>query len=360
MIRVQSRRWTWARTRAALAAGSLAAALTLAGAAVPASARENVLPTRIGGLERVDTAARIAEQTFGSGAQTALLARADLFPDALAGASLAGAVDGDAPVLLTYRHTLPARTVQALQRLGTRRVVILGGTVAIGTSVQSALRGYEVTRIAGLNRYATAAMIARETVRAAGGIGVLENERMLYLASGGGFADALTASPSAFTRAHPILLAGPSGLPVETRRALEDLDPQRVLILGGTAAVPVAAEEAVEAMGIPTTRVSGSNRFATAAEHSKYLVEADAVSGSQVLVARGDVFADALTGAPRAGILGAPILLAVTPTNLGPDTQQWLTDNCPTLETVQALGGTKAIAHNVLAGAESAAENCDS
>lgn len=85
------------------------------------------------------------------------------FPDALAGATLAGAVG--APLLIVAPNLpLPADTTAALAGLDPDRIVIFGGPLAVSNGVQSALVPYtssgSVTRIYGTSRYGTAAAIA--------------------------------------------------------------------------------------------------------------------------------------------------------------------------------------------------------
>lgn len=85
------------------------------------------------------------------------------FPDALAGATLAGAVG--APLLMVKPEPpLPSETTAALAALDPDRIVILGGPLAVSEGTRDALIPYAqtgtVTRIEGDSRYGTAAAIA--------------------------------------------------------------------------------------------------------------------------------------------------------------------------------------------------------
>lgn len=101
---------------------------------------------RIGGADRVETAIEVARDAFGE-ADAVWLARADAFPDALAGAPAAGLAS--APVLLSDRACLPDRLVPELDRLDPTRVVVLGGEDALGTGVAHLLVcGRETTVVA--------------------------------------------------------------------------------------------------------------------------------------------------------------------------------------------------------------------
>jgi putative cell wall-binding protein len=84
---------------------------------------------RWSGADRYDTAAAISLGTYPQGASTAYLASGADYPDALAGAPVA-ALAG-APLLLTQRDCVPASTLAELARLGTTKIVVLGGTSAV-------------------------------------------------------------------------------------------------------------------------------------------------------------------------------------------------------------------------------------
>lgn len=157
-MRQPSRRSHRPRHRTAVAL-LVALPLLVAGPAAPAAAEHDVTAARVEGQDRYATAAAVAQLAHPDGAGTALLARADDWPDALAGAPLAGLVDG--PVLLTGSQTVPRGTQQALSDLGVQRVILLGGPAAIAPEIEDGLgERYEVERLFGADRYATAAAVA--------------------------------------------------------------------------------------------------------------------------------------------------------------------------------------------------------
>ncbi len=86
------------------------------------------------------------------------------FPDALAGAALAGSVDG--PILLTDPNKLPAPLDNYLVDKKPSIVHILGGPGAVSTAVENEIKalqglsGVTINRLAGTNRYATAQEVA--------------------------------------------------------------------------------------------------------------------------------------------------------------------------------------------------------
>jgi predicted outer membrane repeat protein len=93
--------------------------------------------SRLAGPDRLATATAISAATFPGGASTAYVATGGVFPDALAGGAVAGAIP--APVLLVS-GSLPDGVRAELVRLGVHRIVILGGTAAVSTAVENQLR----------------------------------------------------------------------------------------------------------------------------------------------------------------------------------------------------------------------------
>jgi len=333
--------------------------LALAAIAPPAAASHDVIPARVAGPDRVDTAAAVAELAHPNGASTALLARADHWPDALAGVPLAGVLG--APILLTNTSDVPAATSQVLARLGVDNIVLLGGPGAITPGVEQALaRNYAVERIWGSTHYGTAAAVAR-AVAARGDIGATPGGmRSAFLASGATFPDALAAgAPAALgPNRMPILLSAPNALPPETTAALDDLPIEQVLIVGGTAAISEAVDQQLEGRGLNVVRLAGATRTQTAAEIADFAVDILPATPEVVHIARSDAFPDALSAGPLAASLGGPLLLTQDTDQLGAAAAQWLAARCAEVRVVRAVGGSLAVTPAVLNEAEQAAQSC--
>lgn len=162
----------------------------------------------------------------------------------------------------------------------------------------------KVVRLAGADRYATAAEIARQFPA---GLPVL------YVASGQNFPDALAGAALAATRDAPVVLVRSGDIPSPTAQALGELAPERIVILGGTASVSAGVETQLRAYATANTpdevtRLQGADRYATAAAIARQFP-----SGVPVLyVASGQNFPDALAGAALAGLGGAPAVLVRT------------------------------------------------
>ncbi|WP_108668658.1 cell wall-binding repeat-containing protein [Euzebya rosea] len=316
----------------------------------PASFAVAPEPVRLGGTERHETAAIVATAAFPDGASVAVLARSDVYTDALTGSVLAGALD--APMLLTPGTQLADATRDALETLGTTRVLVLGGTSAIGEVVVNGLRdaGLEVSRVAGADRYGTAAAVARAADEAAS-VGLLDGDRLAFVASGLGFADVLSVGGLAYSGPHPIVLAGVDGLPPSSLDLMEDIAIDRVVIVGGEAVVPTAVERQLDALGIPHQRAAGASRGETATAVADLALTDFGFSWDRVALVRGDEPVDALSGSPWTGRMHAPTLLVLGPFELGLSTENWLADRCSLGVGLVAFGGTSAITPATLARA---------
>lgn len=251
---------------------------------------------RTAGPNRYATGAALALANYEPGLEVVYLAAGANFPDALAGAAVAGW--GDAPVLLTRDASLPAPTRDALQALQPGRVVLLGGTRVITEDVEQELvaMGITVERVAGDNRYATAALVS----------GLLDPSETVFVANGLGFPDALAGAAAAGTVGAPVLLTRPARLPDVAVDELLRHDPAEVVVLGGPAVVSDDVVMQIEQLGYQVQRIYGANRYATAAALASWWE-----SGvDETWVASGTGFADALSAAPLAARQDGPILLS--------------------------------------------------
>lgn len=266
-------------------------------AAPPAPSRV----TRYAGADRYETAAAVSAASFSPGVPVAYVATGTNFPDALAAGAAAARHGG--PVLLVTSNRLPSATAAELARLRPGVIKVVGGPAIVSDAVLDAMRPYaaggNMQRIFGANRYATAAAISANAF----GPGV----SAAYIATGSNFPDALAGVAAAGVSDGPILLAGVSGIPANTTDELARLRPGRIFVLGGSGALSdaVAAQLAAFSTSGMVTRLSGADRYATAAAVSAGIFP----SASTVFIATGRNFPDALGGGPVAGGLPGPLLL---------------------------------------------------
>ena len=265
---------------------------------------------RSAGPERISTAVA-ASRDHRAAASHALIANAHNFPDALSATALAASLD--APLLLTRQDALPDEVVEELTRLGVSTVWLLGGTSAISAGVEEALRGlgYEVQRIGGENRYATARDVALEAGPADTGEVVValgnhpDPERAWPDAVASG---ALAASPDRL----PTLLTAHNHLPDATAEALSLLDPERVLLIGGESAIEANVEDEIRRLGLTVRRIAGTSRYDTSIALAQDALNRANGTEQTVVFATGGDFPDALAAGALAGSLEGPLVLVPT------------------------------------------------
>jgi len=188
------------------------------------------------GSDRYGTAAAVA-RTLNAGVgsvDTVYIASGQNFPDALAGAALAGA--NQEPVLLTTRDRLPKATQLRLSGFHPARIVVLGGPGAVSAAVEQQLSLYApVERVGGSDRFITAAMVAE----------LLPNATYTYVANGLAFPDALAGAALAGGQGAPVMLASPAGLPPVTVAALSRHQLDSVVVLGGSSAISTQTQRSL-------------------------------------------------------------------------------------------------------------------
>lgn len=197
---------------------------------------------RLAGQSRYGTAAVVS--TLWEPNDTVFLASGMNYPDALAGAAAAG-YEG-APVLLTARDSLPAETAEALAYHAPTRIVVLGGTGSVSTTAANQAKAAAgtnpvVERLSGVDRYQTAIAISKDTFPESPRVPVV------YVASGAGFADALSGAAAAGNLGGPMLLTPYGSAPAAVLAEIDRLDPVRVVVLGGPGAVSDTVVAQIEA-----------------------------------------------------------------------------------------------------------------
>ncbi len=184
---------------------------------------------RIAGDTRYDTAAAVARLMGES--DLVIVASGEKMVDALPGAAAGAALR--APLLYVSHDSVPTATKRALADIGAKRVVMLGGESVVSTSVYRWFRDrYSTKRLAGADRYQTAAMVAHYTFDATD-----SGRAPVFVANGENPIDALAASSDG----SPVLLTPKTGL----TRATRDFLARRArcaTILGGMNAIAEVTE----------------------------------------------------------------------------------------------------------------------
>jgi len=185
---------------------------------------------RLAGQDRYETASAIARHGWSS-ADTVFISSGATYADSLSGGAAAAHLE--APLLLSTPSALSASTASEVDRLQPSRVYILGGNSAISaaaeTSVRRAAPAATVTRLAGTDRYGTSIAVADAVWPS--------KARAVFLATGAGFADALSGAPAAHVNEAPILLVRSVCAPATVANTVSRLAPSAQVILGGISVV---------------------------------------------------------------------------------------------------------------------------
>lgn len=289
---------------------------------------------RLAGKDRYATMAAIAQEGFET-SEFAVLATGADFPDALVASSVAGALK--APIILTKPKTLSEDARKELERLGVHTVYIMGGEGAVSSAVEDELKsmGLEVERIAGRSRYDTSAKAMEVVAKVMGGLDTV------IVATGSGFADALSAGPWCYKTASPILLAGKDGLlSKDIVRTARELGVKDAFIVGGAA---VVSAEAASQLGVSPKRLAGANRYETSRMASRFWL-IQGMSTKHVTVTTGGNFPDALAGAALCGSKNAPLLLVKDKDS----SSLKIIDENATVKVGYVLGGSGAVSDNLM------------
>lgn len=199
---------------------------------------------RIAGIDREDTAARVArEGWFESTVAAAYIANGRSAPDALGAAARAALAD--VPVLLTRRDEVPEATAVTLDVLGVEQVTVAGGSAVVSPTTFNALRDQvgAATRRSGPDRYATSAALADRD-----GSG-----RTLLVTTGEDFPDALAAGSLARRLDADLLLTRPTTVPDRIHDRAAELAPRRIVALGGTSALAANVLNIFDRLRTPLT-----------------------------------------------------------------------------------------------------------
>lgn len=384
---------------------AVASLLALGGSLGLATSASAVATTvRVSGADRYETAVKVAfdkltgNVTDVKTATKVYVASGEVYADALVAGPLA-AVNSKDVLLLVQQNAIPASVTAALGTGKTNyQIVVLGGTGTVSSAVYEKLAAYATTgsisRIAGADRYETAAKVAQALVpdtELAGPTSAadINNDYTVFLASGEAYPDALSAAAIAGTVANAngvLLLTQGNSLPATTAAALLRLDTDKagsgagstnktdndviaVRVIGGTGSISDAVVTSVDnrieinattAADSPISRWAGADRYATSAKIvTENVGSSEAFVGStNVFLASGENFPDALVSGQINSATPAdtrPVLLVragEVPTSVCA-----ALGSLPAAATVTAVGGTASISNATLAAAAACVDN---
>lgn len=187
------------------------------------------------------------------------------------------------------------------------------------------------TRIAGQNRYESAAQISREQFTNAKKVIVVNSQK---------YADALSATTLSDGR-YSILYTEKDSLPTATRNEIQRLNPIEVYLLGGKQSISDGIENILKKYANKVTRIAGKDRYETSAKVA-------AMSNKKnIVIASGENFSDPLYASSYAYSNNAKILLSSGKT-LSRETRDYLLRNKSKIGNVTVVGGGKSISSSTV------------
>ena len=290
----------------------------------------NTSKERIFGANRYETSLEIADAISARDGlfDAIVLASGENYPDALSGSFLAK--KKDAPILLVTRskEDMVLEYVRTRMRSG-GTVYILGGTGAIGTSVEDKLDLYGIRykRLGGANRFETNLLILQEA-----GI----DDEPIMVCSGMNFADSLSASAVG----NPVLLVDGT-LKASQEAFLASVRPKENYIIGGVGAVSLDVFYAVSKYA-PTYRVGGATRFETSVNVAKTFFPDQ---HDVVVLTDAYNFPDGLCAGPFANRLNSPVILVSN--RVEPDAAKEYVES-RLVNISYAIGGSSIVADSLV------------
>lgn len=297
------------------------------------------LPTVVGNELRDD----VVVGGDAEAAPTVVVASGETADEAVVAGPLAARLG--APLLLTRRDELPAATAEEVARLQPDRVLVVGGTEAVGDGVLEQLAaagGGGVERLAGDGPPDTARLVARE-------MGVHDDNRQVLLTDGEP-ALALAAAPVGAARRRPLLLCVDGGVPAATRDALAELGIDRAVVVGGEQVLGAGAVSQLRGDGVLVERIDGG----TAAETGRLLAERAVREGAptdDVYLAPADRHPEALALGPALHRLrGSMLLVASRQLRAGSvePSRRWLTERSDEFVRIRFVGSAEVLSDRVV------------
>lgn len=286
---------------------------------IVAFADKEIPITRISGSNRVETAVMISNRTFKK-SEYVFLANGYNYVDALAASSLAAKLK--APILLTDKNELPKSTIDEMERLKAEKVVLLGGSSTISSSIEKEIDklGYEVSRIGGIDRYNTSELIFEELVKHTEIFDCMITTNEI---------DALASSVIRGDNV-PLIIINKNA----PSKFVQDLNLNKIVI-GGELQIDKNLYTKLNA----SKRISGSNRYETAMKLSEGIVSDSAI------IVNSNNLVDAFTASSFAVANKFPILLSPQD-KMEKQTKKFIEDK--KYKNIILIGGESMLSSNLL------------
>ena len=248
----------------------------------------------------------------------------------------------------TYTDTKTVKIDKLGHKFGDWKTVSFN--IKKGTSTQKgicAVCGKETTRtvngaverIAGDNRYQTAAVISSKSYQTADTV---------VIACGENYPDALAAVPLAVKLKAPILLSTVDSVPEVTLNEVKRLGAKNVYIVGGEGVVSAEAAAQFTEQGIKVQRLWGDTRYETAVEIAKKVDQLNGKKPEEVFLVYANKFADALSANTAAAVKNSPIIYLSTKGTINPTSKAYLESIKGSVKKAYVIGGTGVISDEML------------
>jgi len=227
------------------------------------------------------------------------------------------------------------------------------GSQAQSTASSGSFLRANQQRLFGADRYQTAIEISEYAFPAG-------NVPVVYIANGGNFPDALSAGPAATLEGGPLLLTNGATISAAVATELTRLNPETIVIVGGTGVVSTSVKTALQSFTQSATadsvvRLGGASRYETSRLIAQRLLdEALIAPGTDLWVATGSNYPDALSAGAAAAGAGVPILLVNgAATSLDAPTADFI-ENALSAADVFIAGGTGVVSSGIQTGLNAA------
>ncbi len=259
----------------------------------PYSVLADTSTARIYGTDKYQTAVAVSRAGWPDGADTAILAYGENYPDALCATPLA--TKYKAPVLLTGKQALNVDTAAELTRLRVKQVYIVGGVAVVSENVESKLKqmGIKVTRYSGIDMYETSVKVAKAVGTANG----------FMVTSGDDFADAVSIAPVAAQKGMPVVLIPKDKFTKALTDFFKSMKKNKSYLIGNPSEF---SDEVLNQLPNLQT-VTGSNRYERNINVLNFF-SAD-LDLSSIYIATGRDFADALAATSLAQKKSSAVIL---------------------------------------------------
>lgn len=285
------------------------------------------------GTNRFDTAKKISSvgNWNAESSDTVILVNGNAIADGITATPLASSYNST--ILLTNTDKLPSETIEQMNLLAPKTVILIGGENAISSKLEQEIKttfNTETKRIAGQDRYQTATKIATE-------LGSREEIKTAYMVSGSGEADALSIASKAGEEKQPIILVKKDGITEESYAWLTERKLENAYFIGGPSAISdsaIAKMNEITTEDVSGNRIYGNSRVDTNAKViEKFYGDVDLQA---ILVSKSDTLVDALSAGPLAVKLHSPIVLV---DNSGLSSEQQRVFANKKVETPYQIGG---------------------